>query len=802
MQEGPGGAAAAERARCCVVLVGEGAAAAASAAALSSFGAVTAASAPAEGVAFVRFADAAGAAACLAAARAAPLRVNGRPCRALAPSVSALRIALAAPRAAAAEGWCVPACAPPHARLSPPRRGLDVPAAVALALELSAFVAAGAAQEQAAGAAVAAAVAAACSAAGRRAAAARAATAALLRGGGADAAEALLLAFDDDGDRELSFAEFRRMCEFLGMRPPRTEAEFREGCAALGAAAMTEQAVRSLAEGQLKAAADDIWAMVAAERAERTVRAERPPESVCPGKDAAAAAAVPHSPVCDLAAIGDRLERIWREKGGDVVDELLQNLAVPAALCASSECTLAVLAALSAEVDRRAAGRCSGRNRAELLVMHLYTMSGPDMDEALAFPDTPPPYDKDPAAWQRYRDDFPERNAPIFSTVNTALREAAADPAGDTAAWGVLRKWVKVLGLLHALAATGQAAAGGDLYRGLAGLPQKVWSMHKDLAAGDRLDWAAFSSCAASPAAAENYVAGRAANAVRGDGGCCFFTVGGAVAGCGFSAGIDLQAVSKYPGETEVLLPALSSFAVRSKVRRRRVPPDCVCARAEYRDDQRPALTQWVGDCLADGRVAALRLTRRADGIAAAAAGVRRQLSAPDGAPRWVHEAPRRPERLAVPVAVQRRRSSSGISAPLSGSFRADGAAEELHRKRKEYPRHLADLARASPPGVRGVLQRLAAASAKAGAASAAGTPRAGAPGTPVPRRQTVVSKGSTPSVRSAVRPPLPRQSESRRSLPRPAPMQAQAAASAAARPAPKRGPIRSPRTPARPAFT
>eukprot|EP01062_Namystynia_karyoxenos_P039208 TRINITY_DN2852_c0_g1_i1.p1 TRINITY_DN2852_c0_g1~~TRINITY_DN2852_c0_g1_i1.p1 ORF type:complete len:925 (+),score=355.02 TRINITY_DN2852_c0_g1_i1:100-2775(+) len=259
-----------------------------------------------------------------------------------------------------------------------------------------------------------------------------------------------------------------------------------------------------------------------------------------------------------VRAFADRLVDEWRRKDGDVVDELVTNLAAPDSIRSK----LAVLAEAGRHLQQTKSSCYPGRNRVELLVMALYTMAGPDIDALMTYDDAPVFDEKHPEVWEQYcKQHGKTRNGAVFSAINWAMR-TGADPkqAGDEA-WGTIRKWIKYICLLLALCAQEEpsvAPDGARLARGLAGLPAVVFDAHRSMTSGEALHWPAASSCALDRHVSESYIRGEAANATKLAGGSVLFLISAA------RWGVLLQSISKYPKESEMLLPPLFSFDVEA----------------------------------------------------------------------------------------------------------------------------------------------------------------------------------------------------------------------------------------------
>eukprot|EP00754_Rhynchopus_humris_P050653 Rhum_TRINITY_DN9086_c0_g1::Rhum_TRINITY_DN9086_c0_g1_i1::g.31045::m.31045 len=240
----------------------------------------------------------------------------------------------------------------------------------------------------------------------------------------------------------------------------------------------------------------------------------------------------------------------WKGKRGTILTELHENLDSPLGD------KILIFAKAAGIVQARVAQLPGYKNysKLELLVMTLYTMAGQDIDCLMGFDDAPLGEGDD--RWGTYK----VRNQAVFRVINGAMRAAGSSPATlNTSQWpgSDIKKWIKTIMLLTSLAAKEGNHTG--LSRGLAGLPAAVVADHSSLAAGDVVVWSSLSSCALDPAVSKSYIEGAAANATQsagGNNGCLLFQLSS-------DCGLELQEVSKYPKEAEVLLPCLSMLGVQ-----------------------------------------------------------------------------------------------------------------------------------------------------------------------------------------------------------------------------------------------
>ena len=289
--------------------------------------------------------------------------------------------------------------------------------------------------------------------------------------------------------------------------------------------------------------------------ASRVYNALRQSSSVC--KDKAADSTTPATFVSQKAAqvLGRWIAREWRNKKGSVLTELVANLKSPL----KDKVVIVAKAGrlLQERVLHEQVGNpdtpMAGLGKTELFVMSLYTMAAPDIDLLMGYTDAPSADEQ--AAWDAYE----PRNDAFFRVVNSALRAAGTATHLRPDEWPFcdIRKWVKTIVLLSAVASVPRSAAAGalDLSRGLAGLPGHIVRDHAELRRGDSLIWTAPSSCALDPSISRSYIKGEAANAVKTTGGTLLFELRS-------SCGLMLQTVSKYPREAEVLLPPLSQLRI------------------------------------------------------------------------------------------------------------------------------------------------------------------------------------------------------------------------------------------------
>eukprot|EP01059_Diplonema_ambulator_P010341 TRINITY_DN20339_c0_g1_i1.p1 TRINITY_DN20339_c0_g1~~TRINITY_DN20339_c0_g1_i1.p1 ORF type:complete len:718 (+),score=161.18 TRINITY_DN20339_c0_g1_i1:44-2155(+) len=256
----------------------------------------------------------------------------------------------------------------------------------------------------------------------------------------------------------------------------------------------------------------------------------------------------------DMIKLAKWLASTYHDKPGDLLDELANNLVAPKELNTSSQKTQ--LLAVAAYHLHETKGRCyPSRSPLDLLVMSLYTMTGPDIDTLFTFSDVPD-FDTQREEWDAYGGRHPDRNKAIFSEINWAMRTATLPPNLADSAWQTLFKWCKYICVITGLSSIVGASPSTELARGLAGLPQWVVEKHRKLKKGDHINWPSPSSCALDRKVSEAYIRGDAANAVKAEGHSILFILRR------MKWGIPLQDISKYPKESEVLVPPLSVLVV------------------------------------------------------------------------------------------------------------------------------------------------------------------------------------------------------------------------------------------------
>eukprot|EP01065_Artemidia_motanka_P052238 TRINITY_DN9374_c0_g1_i2.p1 TRINITY_DN9374_c0_g1~~TRINITY_DN9374_c0_g1_i2.p1 ORF type:complete len:916 (+),score=337.13 TRINITY_DN9374_c0_g1_i2:1233-3980(+) len=282
------------------------------------------------------------------------------------------------------------------------------------------------------------------------------------------------------------------------------------------------------------------------------------------------------------AQMGDfagRLIKWYREKPGDVLDEMVENLRFPPH-CRDESATVRALAEAVASKPG-ISEEYSDLSPIELVVLRSYTQHPVDVDRDLGWPDAPPARrSHEPPGvlaarkdyeskftdwnWAVEKDGVPCRNGSLFGPVCAAMRDQG--PGGDAEQWseGVLRRWIKWACCVAAVCWSDSDAEAPDLWRGLGGgaLPASVVDRHRSLKDGALLGWPSKSSTSFDQTASREYMMGVAANSTsqptEDRPGTILFRIKAA------RTGRQLQAISQYPAEAELLFGPLTLFRVDS----------------------------------------------------------------------------------------------------------------------------------------------------------------------------------------------------------------------------------------------
>ena len=289
-------------------------------------------------------------------------------------------------------------------------------------------------------------------------------------------------------------------------------------------------------------------------------------------------------------AFTSKVDDIWRAKEGSILDELQDNLVCDAMFYETGEGKIDRIRALCLRL-RAAHGRDYPEMcLLELLALHLYTLSGADIDAVMGFPDVPS-YGVTPEevqAWNAYS----AHNKAMFREANWCMRAAMEDAElqmregdavhfnDDMVCWATLQRCVKFIVLIMAVArdTRPKLVSGKEIkraFRGITGLPDTALDRHAALQKKETLCWPGASSCAVDPSVSVNYIRGSTANAtaaaVRTEQStthdtdadtddtrptAILFKV------ARVNHGVPLSHISKYPAETEILLPPLADVQV------------------------------------------------------------------------------------------------------------------------------------------------------------------------------------------------------------------------------------------------
>ncbi|CAK0890910.1 unnamed protein product, partial [Prorocentrum cordatum] len=267
-----------------------------------------------------------------------------------------------------------------------------------------------------------------------------------------------------------------------------------------------------------------------------------------------------------------RVEKEWHGADGTILDELCRELRA----CSVS---LSGTAAGSRAPDARLLYRyCAelkslyGASLADerlsqfplaLLCMLLYTQHDVDVDRLLLFQDCPPACESPGgrgAAYGAYRERHRSRRS---GDRNEAVCAAAALSATLGEEGSPPARWIKLSCLLSA--ARIPLSPPRQVSRWLCGLPAHLVAELGQRRPGERLCWAQLGSCTLDGAIAEGYWS--AAGPEEG----VLLTVEGV------TEGLELAALSQYPAERELVLPACSLLRVRQATAPDGRPPHLRC---------------------------------------------------------------------------------------------------------------------------------------------------------------------------------------------------------------------------------
>eukprot|EP00756_Hemistasia_phaeocysticola_P023051 Hpha_TRINITY_DN15868_c2_g9::TRINITY_DN15868_c2_g9_i1::g.192129::m.192129 len=278
----------------------------------------------------------------------------------------------------------------------------------------------------------------------------------------------------------------------------------------------------------------------------------------------------------EMKRFAERLMAWYDAKPGNLIDEMVENLRTP-----SGEdilCRLGLIAKVLGS-EPRIARSLGDLSPAELLVVRGYTQKPIDIDRDVGWKDAPPPpmknetkaargareaYESRHTDWNWSKSSAEARNGSLYGTVCSATRDQG--PGGYQQEWSEhhLQKWIKWTCTLAAICAGEQSPQTESLWRGLGGggLPGFVVEKHRGLRPGGGLAWPAPSSTSHDSKSSMEYMLGTAVNSVDRPNpdkpGTIMFELGEVC------TGRELQDISQYPAEAELLLGPLTLFKVDS----------------------------------------------------------------------------------------------------------------------------------------------------------------------------------------------------------------------------------------------
>ena len=248
-----------------------------------------------------------------------------------------------------------------------------------------------------------------------------------------------------------------------------------------------------------------------------------------------------------LVGLATELCTMWTDKRHGILEEILANLVAPPGTEVQGVLHQQAQA-LSATVGLRYPSLSS----MHLLCMMLYSMEGPDIDRMLGFEGVPV-WDfnstaADKAEWRAYVAKWSgTRNATIYQEINGRLRAALeGDEKDKIEATLGLKKWTKFVGVLVTLCDT--LSAPTVLFRSLARVPEAVLEGIRSMRSGDLVGWPSANSC--SKRRFDDFLGTNLKAS-------CRFTIKGV------GKGLELEHVSAYKDEEEVLLPPFTLVRVQ-----------------------------------------------------------------------------------------------------------------------------------------------------------------------------------------------------------------------------------------------
>ena len=254
---------------------------------------------------------------------------------------------------------------------------------------------------------------------------------------------------------------------------------------------------------------------------------------------------------CDkdaLKALAEDLCRMSGEKQGGVVEELLANL-----VCAPSKNIAECVYTICKTQHERFGKLYPQMTEIHLFVMLLYTMEGPDIDRLLGFEGVPywsTTNEDMKAAWRAYCAKYRgKRNSGLYNVVNTNLR-CAVDGSAEQKdnAMLTLKRWVKTVCLQMTLC---ESIHPPQCYRAMC-LPSEIVDRFAAIKVGEYIGWPSPSST--SKRRCDDFLGKDPAKN-------CRFLIRGV------ERGLEMERISQYTDEEEILLPPFTLLKVTGSKR-------------------------------------------------------------------------------------------------------------------------------------------------------------------------------------------------------------------------------------------
>eukprot|EP01065_Artemidia_motanka_P010578 TRINITY_DN1561_c1_g2_i1.p1 TRINITY_DN1561_c1_g2~~TRINITY_DN1561_c1_g2_i1.p1 ORF type:complete len:2395 (+),score=585.41 TRINITY_DN1561_c1_g2_i1:135-7319(+) len=324
-----------------------------------------------------------------------------------------------------------------------------------------------------------------------------------------------------------------------------------------------------------------------------------------------------------LKHFGLRMMRLESGKEGDIVDELLSSMRTP-----QDEgvpvCFFRTLSQYCDSLHQQKGSENPGRRPIHLLVLRMYTMSGPDVDRLAGFSDVPPPWTepKDDAGYAQYNEkhrDSGTRNPqgmtiPLkINAPSRVLCEQTA-PCDEIARAGAnLASWVKFWALLNAMLDERieyPDPSNPVLFRTIE-LPPSVLAAERAKKRGETFGWPACATVFFHQPTSVREPLKKVQYRIHGQ-----------------DCGGHLRRISCYPKEGDVLLPALTLFVVdHVRTERGLLVVDIISRGSILATD--PELRTWGVSCLVDAEAAEKKLSEACPGFSPASVALRRALLSP-----------------------------------------------------------------------------------------------------------------------------------------------------------------------------